>query len=109
MTVGAAPTGLDVCAQEPIRIPGGIQPHGALLVLHPTDLRMLHASTNLFERTGIRFSPDDTRWATGGASQLHGELSTWLGDTERSFLRTIELGQGAIQVNAHRSPQGILV
>ena len=34
---------LDVCAREPIRTPGAIQPHGALLVLDAATLRVLAA------------------------------------------------------------------
>jgi hypothetical protein len=35
------------CAQEPIHIPGAIQPHGALLAAMPDGSRMTHASANL--------------------------------------------------------------
>ena len=48
-----APTGpafaltLDNCDREPIRIPGSIQPHGALLAFDPGTGTVLHASENL--------------------------------------------------------------
>lgn len=41
------------CAQEPIRYPGKIQPHGALLVLDRHDLRVLCASENCADYLGI--------------------------------------------------------
>ncbi|WP_060481190.1 ATP-binding protein [Pseudomonas sp. NBRC 111119] len=41
------------CAQEPIQIPGSIQPHGFLLVLDENDLRVLQASENAQQWLGI--------------------------------------------------------
>lgn len=40
------------CADEPIHIPGSIQPHGFMLVLD-TDLRVLQASQNVVEWIGL--------------------------------------------------------
>lgn len=37
----------DNCEREPIRIPGAIQPHGALLAFEPSTGSVLHASDNL--------------------------------------------------------------
>ena len=37
---------LDTCAREPIHIPGSIQPHGVLLVIHPHSGLVLQASAN---------------------------------------------------------------
>jgi light-regulated signal transduction histidine kinase (bacteriophytochrome) len=55
------------CAREPIRFPGKIQPHGALLVLDRHDLRVLCASENCTAYLGV------------DASTLLGRsLSTWL-------------------------------
>ncbi|MGI4860535.1 MAG: ATP-binding protein [Janthinobacterium lividum] len=42
---------LDVCDQEPIRMPGAIQPHGYLVALD-ADLHIVQASANLVELTG---------------------------------------------------------
>lgn len=41
------------CAEEPIHIPGSIQPHGFLLVLSEPDLRVLQASRNVAEWLGL--------------------------------------------------------
>lgn len=38
---------LDQCEAEPIHIPGSIQPHGVLLALDQTDLRILQVSLNV--------------------------------------------------------------
>ncbi|HVL76354.1 MAG TPA: ATP-binding protein [Noviherbaspirillum sp.] len=35
-----------LCAQEPIRIPGAIQPHGFLLALHPSEHTIVQLSAN---------------------------------------------------------------
>ncbi|MCW5759971.1 MAG: hypothetical protein KIS90_09410, partial [Phenylobacterium sp.] len=35
---------LDACAREPIRIPGSIQPHGAMLVADRTTQEIRHAA-----------------------------------------------------------------
>lgn len=44
---------IERCAQEPIQVPGSIQPHGFLLVLDETDLRILQASENAEHWLGV--------------------------------------------------------
>jgi chemotaxis family two-component system sensor kinase Cph1 len=44
---------LGACENEPIRIPGTIQPHGWLVVIDPSDLRILQASQNVHEIFGF--------------------------------------------------------
>ncbi|MBC3476627.1 MULTISPECIES: ATP-binding protein [Pseudomonas] len=44
---------LERCAQEPIQVPGSIQPHGFLLVLDEHDLRVLQASDNTERWLGV--------------------------------------------------------
>ena len=46
------PGALELCSQEPIHIPGAIQPHGALLVLDGDRLTVLQASANWSGLTG---------------------------------------------------------
>ncbi|MBB5753971.1 ATP-binding protein [Prosthecomicrobium pneumaticum] len=43
---------LDLCAREPIHIPGAIQPYGVLLVIDPGTLRVVQASANAAEKLG---------------------------------------------------------
>ncbi|MEH6415090.1 ATP-binding protein [Pseudomonas sp. CGJS7] len=44
---------MERCAQEPIQVPGSIQPHGFLLVLDATDLCVLQASENVEHWLGL--------------------------------------------------------
>ncbi|HET8910125.1 MAG TPA: hypothetical protein VFN23_01590, partial [Ktedonobacteraceae bacterium] len=44
---------LSNCAQEPIHIPGRIQPHGILLAIKEPDLTILQVSDNIFELLGV--------------------------------------------------------
>ncbi len=101
---------LDLCAREPIRVPGGIQPHGALLVLDGATLAMLQASVNLTAFTGLPFAPGDGRWAASDAgAALAEELRGWLAGADLGFLRTVRVGETVLQVSAHRTSQGVLV
>jgi light-regulated signal transduction histidine kinase (bacteriophytochrome)/ActR/RegA family two-component response regulator len=45
---------LDQCEAEPIHIPGSIQPHGVLLALDQTDLKILQVSLNVASLLGAR-------------------------------------------------------
>jgi len=44
------PVDLTNCDKEPIHIPGCIQPHGLLLVVDPTDLKIVQVSANSLEQ-----------------------------------------------------------
>ncbi|BDZ46579.1 hypothetical protein GCM10025866_24880 [Naasia aerilata] len=44
---------LEDCVVEPIRVPGGIQPHGALLTVDIADLEILQATDNTADTLGI--------------------------------------------------------
>ncbi|WP_374447971.1 ATP-binding protein [Stella sp.] len=88
---------LDLCAQEPIRIPGSIQPHGAVLVVDPESGRLLQASAN----AGTFLGGDATAWAarlgaTEGLRALDGH-------------RTVAAGQRTLQLAAHRTHQGLIL
>ncbi|GGC49510.1 ATP-binding protein [Chelatococcus reniformis] len=103
---------LAACEREPIRIPGAIQPHGALILLARPDLRVLQASANF----GVVVGPDaegscgrpiaELRW---GSDTFCRELAQWCEGPEPLYLRSHRLGQQAFTVSAHRSPQGIVV
>ncbi len=57
----AAPAGaldLEACDAEPIRVPGAIQPHGALLVADRTSGRAVQASANFADLTGAAWTGD---------------------------------------------------
>jgi light-regulated signal transduction histidine kinase (bacteriophytochrome) len=100
------PTDLDLCAQEPIRIPGGIQPHGALIVLDADLGAILQASANASAFLGFD--------ARAGAKIDDGPLSaalTALKDNAPGdpFLRPIEIGGKHLLVSAHGTAQGVIV
>jgi chemotaxis family two-component system sensor kinase Cph1 len=44
---------LEACSLEPIRTPGSVQPHGALLTVDPTGSEILQASTSCAEVLGV--------------------------------------------------------
>ncbi|MFG0681591.1 ATP-binding protein [Pseudomonas sp. WSY_20] len=43
---------IERCAQEPIQVPGSVQPHGFVLVLDPEHLQVLQASENIVQWLG---------------------------------------------------------
>lgn len=100
---------LDACAREPIRTPGTIQPHGALLGLDPTTLAILAASENAAE------------WLEAGGPVLGQPLTAVTDETFESDLRellddprganplTYVLSSGACDVIVHRTPSLILL
>ncbi|MCE4521891.1 bacteriophytochrome BphP [Xanthomonas hortorum] len=47
------PLNMDVCAREPIHIPGLIQPYGVLLVIEPADGCIVQASTTAADLLGV--------------------------------------------------------
>ena len=99
---------LDACAAEPIRIPGAIQPHGALAFVDRTSFRILNASANLAEFTCAQAAPGDI---LGGVAsgELGSELTRWLAQGEGVFARTVALGGRRLQVSGRETPQGLLV
>lgn len=100
---------LDACAAEPIRIPGGIQPHGALLVVDPKTFKRLQASANLAAVSGLPLGPGQSLADLPEALQLTAELRRWLAGDDPQFLRTVTLGAFVLQVAGHVTPQGLIL
>lgn len=98
---------LDACAAEPIRVPGAIQPHGALLAADLVDGAILQASANLARVLDLA-DPPRTLVELGG-ERLVSELRAWARDEEGGFLRVLPIGERPMQVTAHRGDQGVLV
>ena len=97
---------LDACAREPIRIPGGIQPHGALLVVEPGGLRMLQASANLEAVTGLAFAagrPPELDEAT------RQDIAGWIARGDPTLLRQTTVLGRRLQLSAHRTAQGMIL
>jgi light-regulated signal transduction histidine kinase (bacteriophytochrome) len=109
VTGPSAALDLDACAAEQIRIPGAIQPHGALLVLGPDDLTCRHLSANLAEVTGLALSPGERLSAAPEAAQFAADLTRWIAAQQAAYLRTVRLGERLLQVSAHQTVQGLLV
>lgn len=102
---------LDLCAQEPIRIPGSIQPHGMLVVVDPDSRRIVQASANASSLLGI-----GREAAVPGLSlsELVGEsaerqINTWLANPDSSYLRTLQINGQRLQVLGHQTAQGIIL
>ncbi|MDP9835482.1 light-regulated signal transduction histidine kinase (bacteriophytochrome) [Neorhizobium huautlense] len=71
---------LDSCAQEPIHVPGAIQPHGAMVVIRPSDMTVLQASANATEFLGRPIAIGET---VDGVIDAHrNEILTWHGSEE---------------------------
>ena len=94
----------DVCAQEPIRVPGAIQPHGSLVCLAQNDLRVLHLSANadailnMPMRIGMELAVEPAVAADILAGSATGQ-TTWR--------RVLRLAGGRFQVSSHRSRPGL--
>ncbi|MEA1673540.1 ATP-binding protein [Nitrospirillum sp. BR 11163] len=103
---------LDQCAREPIRIPGGIQPHGALAVLRPDDLVLIQASANLgavLDRP-VAFDGSQTLGdLVGPRSALENDVRLWAGGTDTAFLEQHQIDGRAFHVSGHRASQGLIL
>ncbi|MBI1180093.1 MAG: GAF domain-containing protein [Alphaproteobacteria bacterium] len=102
---------LEDCAREPIRVPGAIQPHGALLVVSPEDFTVLQASANAATVLGL---PDGALPASlddlpAGTPDLAAELQAWQADEDPGFLRSIRTRGRVLQVSGHRTDQGLIL
>lgn len=79
VTASAFPVDLTTCDQEPIHIPGFIQPHGILLVLAGPDLTIIQVSNNTQEILG--FAPE---------AMLGTPLGNWLAAEHIEVLRALQ-------------------
>jgi light-regulated signal transduction histidine kinase (bacteriophytochrome)/ActR/RegA family two-component response regulator len=75
------------CDREPIHIPGGIQPHGAMLVCEPATFRVLYASENIGRVTG--YAGDDV---------IGAELSSILGERVAHDVRNAAAKAGGSEI-----------
>jgi light-regulated signal transduction histidine kinase (bacteriophytochrome) len=99
---------LDRCAQEPIRIPGGIQPHGAMLVVDPATLVILQLSANSAQVLGQQPTPGAALETVCGAP-FASEIRNWLSSSDPLFLRTATFSGRNLQALAHRTSQGAII
>ncbi len=99
---------LDACASEPIRIPGGIQPHGALMVVDTASLKVLQASANIQAFVGVPLNAG-AQFDAGPTAALAADFKRWANGGEGVFLRTVEVSGRTLQVSAHRGAQGVII
>ena len=111
---GFGATDLTNCDREPIHIPGAIQPHGLLLVLHPATLEVLQAAGDgglLGADAPGRIAPGLPAGSLLPAAVLH-EIAELTGDAAPTAGRALEapLPDGRrLDIVAHRSEAGLLV
>lgn len=109
--VSTSDLNLDLCAQEPIRIPGSIQPHGALVVVDPGSKRIVQASANAATLLGA--ARGSTVLGISLAALLgesaDRQIETWLANPDSSYLRTLDINGQRLQVLGHQTAQGIIL
>ncbi len=103
---------LTACDREPIRIPGSIQPHGALLVARADDLVIEQHSLNAQDILGLDAPPHGRPLGAllpHGGKALAAEIAEWAASGEPAYLRSRELGGRRFDINAHHSGDRLLV
>jgi light-regulated signal transduction histidine kinase (bacteriophytochrome) len=104
------------CASEPIHIPGGIQPHGLLLVINSADMRVVQASENAIDRFALgRDFGNATAMTSSVAAVVGPDIAERLhalqnADIERPILiGSFELGDEWFDAILHRSNAMLLL
>jgi light-regulated signal transduction histidine kinase (bacteriophytochrome) len=94
------------CADEPIAVPGAIQPHGALLAVTEPDLTVVVASTNAVDLFGYQVTglPLPDLLDDDDAARLHRALA---GDLSEANPVRMQIG-GDVDVVLHRA-DGLLI
>nr|WP_184803303.1 ATP-binding protein [Nitrospirillum iridis] len=103
---------LDQCAREPIRIPGGIQPHGALALLRDQDLVLIQASANLGTVLGRTIAPYDNPTladVVGNDTTLESDVRRWAAGGDATFLEQYQIDGRIFHITGHRTPQGLIL
>ncbi|WP_099867398.1 ATP-binding protein [Pararhizobium haloflavum] len=98
---------LEACASEPIRVPGAIQPHGALVVLHRHRLDIVQASANAGDILGQSVAPGERLPAE--LDPLIQALTDWLEEPEGRFQQSCKLLGRDVVASAHETPDGVIV
>lgn len=91
------------CAAEPIRIPGGIQPHGAVLVIDPESLAILQSSANASDLVGQTCQPGNTFTLDKG-------LMDWAKQVDApSLLSVLQTKSALFNISGHHITQGAVL
>ncbi len=99
-------TQADLCAQEPIHIPGAIQPHGAIVCVSHDDLRVLHTSANAASMLAADLMRDQRLELDSG---LQADLAAWSATGTASYRRPVRRSGQLFQLSGHRTSQGLLL
>lgn len=94
---------LDLCAREPIRTPGAIQPHGALLSLDATSLKVRQRSANAREFLGALLEGEDP------SGPLAERLAAWRDGEQPALVERIEHDGRFFDVAGHRLSDRLVV
>jgi light-regulated signal transduction histidine kinase (bacteriophytochrome) len=94
---------LQTCAQEPIHIPGAIQPHGAMIVLQAPELRVLQTSANAGEFLG--HSVETGREIDGVIGACRDDILSWHGSQDPR----LQIQTGNLSLHFHRVGAMIVV
>src|SRR5690349_13384287 len=91
---------LSRCADEPIRTPGSIQPHGFMLTLSPADLVVQQASANLERWIGLAAESAVGRplaqvVGDAAAARVEAEIGAGPATSRPTYIGTITAGNGA--------------
>jgi len=104
---------LTACEQEPIRIPGTIQPHGILLVLEPGELKLLQASVNadILFAGGVNAAlgkPLARCWDDVDPALLD-DLEQRVPENGIAHLRQIRANERSFSAIAHRAGESVIL
>jgi chemotaxis family two-component system sensor kinase Cph1 len=99
---------LDECAREPIRIPGAVQPHGALLVVDESSLHIQQLSDNAPALLNVPLVPGAALSAVLDPGSVE-VVARWRSSGESQLMHTVRIAGQLFQLSAHRSPQGMVL
>ncbi len=97
------------CADEPIRVPGAIQPHGWLIAVDPTSDDIVAYSDNWHRLTGAQTRATQSESLRGIVSALLPRIGALPEGEAPGAISTIELGGHALDVTAHRSAALVII
>lgn len=103
---------LTTCDREPIRIPGQIQPYGALLVVDPATQQVMQAAVSEAAAPLIAGDPVGQSLKSvlpGAPSSLFDGLAARLADSGALYLGVVSAGDATFHLIAHLSGPRIIV
>jgi light-regulated signal transduction histidine kinase (bacteriophytochrome) len=103
----------DGCDREPIRIPGSVQPHGALIAITAHDRRILHASSNvtplLLTAVADAIGASFADVVAPAIARAFDERSHLIKADATTALKVVHVGPVGYNMVAHRSQDLIII